>query len=59
MRNPSENIVALRKAGLSQAEIARLAGTSQPLICRWEAGKIPPSVRIALALEEVRLKKAA
>ena len=32
-------------AGLSQAELARRAGTSQPAVARYETGAVSPSVR--------------
>jgi predicted nucleotidyltransferase/DNA-binding XRE family transcriptional regulator len=35
---------ARRAAGLSQAELARRAGTSQPAIARYESGDTSPSV---------------
>lgn len=45
---------ARRKAGLSQIELARRAGTSQPSIARLERGLVSPTVisldRIARAL---------
>jgi transcriptional regulator with XRE-family HTH domain len=45
---------ARRKAGMSQVELARLAGTSQPSIARLERGLVSPTVisldRIARAL---------
>lgn len=31
------------RAGLSQRELARRAGTSQPAIARWESGQVLPS----------------
>lgn len=34
---------ARRSAGLTQAELARLAGTSQPAVNRYERGKSEPS----------------
>ena len=34
-----EDLVALRQArGLTQAQVARLLGVSQPVVARWEAG---------------------
>jgi len=36
---------ARQAAGLSQAELARRAGTSQPAIARYESGAASPSVR--------------
>lgn len=34
--------------GVSQAELARIAETTQPTVSRWEAGELEPS-RIELA----------
>jgi transcriptional regulator with XRE-family HTH domain len=31
------------RAGLTQRELARRAGTSQPAIARWESGEVVPS----------------
>lgn len=46
---------ARRRAGVSQAELAERAGTSQPSIARLEKGQVSPTVitldRIARALE--------
>lgn len=39
---------ARRRAGLTQAELAARAGTSQPGIARWESG------RTAVSLDDVR-----
>lgn len=36
---------ARREAGLSQSELARLAGTSQPAIARYELGRASPTTR--------------
>ena len=38
---------ARRRAGLTQAELATLAGTAQPAIARWESG------RTAVSLDDV------
>lgn len=32
------------RAGLSQAELARRAGTSQPTVARYENGRVVPSI---------------
>lgn len=42
----SEHIIreARRRAGISQAELARRLGTSQSVIGRWETGKRTPSI---------------
>lgn len=46
--------VARRRAGLSQAELARRTGTSQPAVARLERGQVSPTVvvldRIARAV---------
>lgn len=43
------------KAGLTQAELARRAGVSQPRVAEYEGGRYAPTweavVRLALALE--------
>ena len=31
------------RAGLTQAELARRVGTSQPAVARWESGAVQPS----------------
>lgn len=33
---------ARRRAGLTQVELAEHAGTSQPVIARWESGRVDP-----------------
>jgi transcriptional regulator with XRE-family HTH domain len=35
---------ARRRAGLTQAELAARAGTTQPGIARWESGRTSPSL---------------
>lgn len=39
-----------RKAGLSQEELARRAGTSQPAVARYETGRAAPSTSTLLRL---------
>ena len=41
---PALSMIALRRRalGISQAELARRLGRSQPLVCRWEAGERLP-----------------
>lgn len=39
----SELVAARRAAGLSQRELARLAGTSQSTLCGYESGRKQPS----------------
>ena len=34
---------ARRRAGISQAELARRLGTKQPVIARWESGRRSPA----------------
>lgn len=55
-----------RKAGLSQEELARRAGTSQPAVARYESGKSSPSTSTLLRLLraagydlEVQIRKAS
>jgi ribosome-binding protein aMBF1 (putative translation factor) len=38
-------IAARNRAGLTQAELARRMGTTQPVVARMEAGRIRPSLR--------------
>jgi len=35
---------ARRRAGLTQAELARRLGTTQPVVARWEANSVSPTV---------------
>jgi transcriptional regulator with XRE-family HTH domain len=37
------------RAGLTQRELARRAGTSQPAIARWESGEVIPGLERLLA----------
>ena len=48
-----------KKRGISQGELARLLGTYQVTVCRWEKGarKIPFLLPLALEALENRLKK--
>jgi len=39
-------------AGMSQAQLARAIGTSQPTIARWESGSQVPSVRSMMKIAE-------
>lgn len=44
-------IKKLRKqAGLTQAELAGKIGTTQDRVCRWERGKIQPSLPMLIKL---------
>lgn len=38
-------IAARNRAGLTQAELARKMGTTQPVVARMEGGRIQPSLR--------------
>lgn len=38
-------IAARNRAGLTQTELARKMGTTQPVVARMEGGRIPPSLR--------------
>lgn len=33
-----------RRAGISQAELARRLGTSQSVVARWESGRVSPTI---------------
>ena len=39
-------------ADITQAQLARRIGTSQPMVARWESGKQLPSVRTLLRVAE-------
>ncbi len=39
---------ARRRAGLTQAELAAVLGTSQPAVARWETGRHSPSLDAVL-----------
>jgi DNA-binding XRE family transcriptional regulator len=41
------------QAGLSQSELARLAGVTPAAVCRWEAGERTPSETAAIAYAKV------
>lgn len=43
----------LRSRKLSQSEISRLTGISQPQLSRWEAGEVPKGADGALALQKL------
>jgi transcriptional regulator with XRE-family HTH domain len=51
MSDRGERIRSARlAAGLSQAELARRAGTSQPAVNRYEQGRVVPAVGTAVRL---------
>lgn len=50
MSQTTDLIKRLRKAGLSQTEIARRTGIPQPRLSRWEAGEAPTTADDALKL---------
>lgn len=41
---------ARRRAGMSQQDLARLAGVHQPAIARWESGRTEPALATVLRL---------
>ena len=45
-------IAARKRAGLTQAELARRMGTTQPAVTRMESGRIQPSLRTLRRLAE-------
>lgn len=44
-------MASLRKAGLSQTEIAKRTGIPQPRLSRWESGDVPAGADDALRLK--------
>jgi len=46
-------LMALRSAGLTQTQIARLTGIPQPRLSRWESGDIPNAADDSLALADL------
>jgi transcriptional regulator with XRE-family HTH domain len=44
MRSAALIIEARKRAGLTQADLARRLGTHQPVIARWEAGRSQPDL---------------
>lgn len=51
MSQTTSTVRRLRKAGMSQAAIAREVGVSQPTIAKWEAGKAPKAADAAIRLQ--------
>jgi transcriptional regulator with XRE-family HTH domain len=46
-------VIEVRKrAGLTQQELARKMGTTQPVVARLESGRVPPSMRTLERLAE-------
>lgn len=45
-------IAARSRAGLTQTELARKMGTTQPVVARMESGRIQPSMRTLQRLAE-------
>jgi transcriptional regulator with XRE-family HTH domain len=53
-KHVAPQLAALRKArGLTQPQLAELAGISQPVLWRYERGDNEPGLRYALALAAV------
>lgn len=53
MNNIGQRIKDLREAShLSQAEIAKICGSSQATVAKTETGKTPPSVKLLLQLAD-------
>lgn len=61
--NIQNMILELKAYGLTQTDIARMIGSSQALVSRWEAGDVPSSAEAALRLKDIlgdfRVKHAA
>lgn len=53
MSKTSENIQSLRKAGMTQTEIAKQSGVPQCRISRWEKGDVPKAADDALKLADL------
>ena len=51
MRSITALLLDLRKAGLTQSEIARRTGIPQPRVSRWEAGQTPAGANDALKVQ--------
>lgn len=45
-------IAARKRAGLTQSELARRMGTTQPAVTRMESGRVQPSLRTLQRLAE-------
>ncbi len=45
-----------KRAGLSQADIARALGVGQPAVAAWETGRRAPGARYAVKLAELLWK---
>ncbi|CAN7524147.1 helix-turn-helix domain-containing protein [Acidovorax sp. LjRoot74] len=58
MSKTSENIQSLRKAGMTQTEIAKQSGVPQCRISRWEKGDVPKAADDALKLADLARRMA-
>lgn len=58
MSKTSENIQSLRKAGMTQTEIAKQSGVPQCRISRWEKGDVPKAADDALKLADLAQRMA-
>lgn len=45
-------VLARKRLGLTQAEMAKILGVNQATICSWETGKYKPNVRIVQRVAE-------
>ena len=50
-------IAARNRAGLTQAELARKMGTTQPVVARMEGGRIRPSLRTLQRLAQATVSR--
>jgi transcriptional regulator with XRE-family HTH domain len=53
VRDTSSSVIAKYRqlSGLSQVELARSLGVSQPLVSSWECGRVTPSIVDIVSIE--------